>query len=135
MCAHAGIEGNKTNHSLRATGASELFHANVPEKMIQERTGHRSVVALRTYERTAHDQHQAVSSILSSASPGCSYQSSSVSCSQQSNVDVNCHSSIPAGAGNGIQLNFQSLTGCTINVYQHPPQASQTSESAPPPTN
>ena len=135
MCAHAGIEGNKTNHSLRATGASELFHANVPEKMIQERTGHRSVVALRTYERTAHDQHQAVSSILSSASPGCSYQSSSVSCSQQSNVDVNCHSSIPAGAGNGIQLNFQSLTGCTINVFQHPPQASQTSESAPPPNN
>ena len=48
MCAHAGIEGNKTNHSLWATGASELFHANVPEKMIQKRTGHRSVVALRT---------------------------------------------------------------------------------------
>ena len=79
----------------------------------------------------AHDQHQAVSSILSSAAPDCLYQSSAVSYSQQSNVDINCHSSIPAGAGNGIQLNFQSLTGCTINVYQHPPPTSQTSESAP----
>ena len=126
MCAHASIEGNKTNHSIRATGASELFHANVPEKMIQERTGHRSVVALHTYERTAHSQHQAISYILLSAAPGCSYQSSTVGVSQQSNVDINCHSSIPTGAGNGVQLNFLSLTGCTINVYQHPPSVSQT---------
>ena len=43
MCAQAGIEADKTNHSLRATGASELFHANVPEQMIQERTGHKQV--------------------------------------------------------------------------------------------
>ena len=70
MCSCAGIEGNKTNHSLRATGASELFHADVPE-----RTGHRSLVAIRIYEQAAHDQHQTVSSILASASPGCSYQS------------------------------------------------------------
>ena len=82
MCAHAGIEGNKTNHSLRATGSSELFHANVPEKMIQERTMHRSVVALRTYERTAHSQHQPISSILLSAAPGWSYQSSTVGVAQ-----------------------------------------------------
>ena len=37
----------KTNHSLRATAASELFCANVPEKLIQERTGHKSLQALR----------------------------------------------------------------------------------------
>ena len=36
MCVDAGISGNKTNHSLRATGASQLFQANVPEKVIQE---------------------------------------------------------------------------------------------------
>ena len=46
MCADAGISGKKTNHSLRATGASQLFQANVPEKVIQERTGHRSLEAL-----------------------------------------------------------------------------------------
>ena len=64
MCLDAGIQGNKTNHSLRATGASTLFHANIPEKIIQERTGHRSLVALRQYERTTDEQQVAVSEIL-----------------------------------------------------------------------
>ena len=45
-----GITG-KTNHSLSA-----LFEANIPEKIIQERTGHRSVKALRMYERTTEHQ-------------------------------------------------------------------------------
>ena len=66
MCAEAGVQGHKTNHSLRATGASELFAAGVPERIIQERTGHRSLKALRTYERTSAKQHQAVSEILGS---------------------------------------------------------------------
>lgn len=41
MWAGAGI-GSKTNHSLRASGASAMFRANVPEKIIQKTTGHRS---------------------------------------------------------------------------------------------
>ena len=61
MCQRGGIEGHKTNHSLRATGATELFQAEVPEKIIQERTGHRSFAA---YERTTSEQHEAVSSLL-----------------------------------------------------------------------
>ena len=64
MCQRGGIEGHKTNHSLRATGATQLFQAEVPEKIIQERTGHRSLAALRTYERTTSEQHEAVSSLL-----------------------------------------------------------------------
>ena len=65
MCETAGIE-HKSNHSLRATGATEMFAANVPEKLIQSRTGHRSVDALRLYERPSADQNQAVSNILTS---------------------------------------------------------------------
>ena len=65
MCEQAGIKGNKTNHSLRATGATELYESGVPEKLIQERTGHRSLEALRVYERTNVQQHKAVSSTLS----------------------------------------------------------------------
>ena len=65
MCAEAGVQGHKTNHSLRATGASELCAARVPERIIQERTGHRPLKALRTYERTS-TKHQAVSEILRS---------------------------------------------------------------------
>ena len=55
----------KSNHSLRASGATELFRAGVPEKIIQERTGHRSLKALRTYERTTERQHLAVANVLS----------------------------------------------------------------------
>ena len=68
MFATVGIEG-KTNHSLRVTGASRLFTSKVPEKIVQQRTGHRSLEALRKYERTSKDQEVAVSSILSSPSP------------------------------------------------------------------
>lgn len=65
MFAEVGV-CDKTNHSLRATGATELYRANLPEKIIQQRTGHRCLKALRTYERTTSQQHLAVSRILSS---------------------------------------------------------------------
>ena len=48
-----------------------MFQANVPEKIIQERTGHRSVKALRLYERTTEKQHQDVSEVLSARSKVC----------------------------------------------------------------
>ena len=67
MCSLAGIKGHKTNHSLRATAATEMFRHGAPEKLIQERTGHRSIEALRTYERLDEMQHRAASSILSNA--------------------------------------------------------------------
>ena len=63
----------KFNHSLRATGATEMFAANVPEKLIQSRIGHHSLEALRLYERPSHAQHQAVSNILTSAVPQRSF--------------------------------------------------------------
>ena len=55
-------DGVGTNHSLRATGTMSvtcLFNAGVPEKVIQKTTGHRSIKALRGYERVSMDQHQA----------------------------------------------------------------------------
>ena len=65
MCEKAGISGGYTNHSLRAYGATTLFHAQVPEKLIQQRTGHRSLEALRQYERTSPSQLLDVSNIMS----------------------------------------------------------------------
>ena len=62
MCAAAGLE-RKTNHSLRATGASTMFHAGVPDKLIRDVTGHRSN-ALHLYERPTLQQKQEVSKIL-----------------------------------------------------------------------
>lgn len=62
-----GIEG-KNNYSLRATGATEIFRAGVPEKIIQKRTGHRCLKALQTYERTTAAQRLSVANILYSSS-------------------------------------------------------------------
>ena len=42
ICQDAGIPPC-TNHSLRATGATALFQANVPERIIQKTTSHCSL--------------------------------------------------------------------------------------------
>lgn len=68
MCDEAGIEEKKSNHSLRASGATAMFAANVPEKMIKEVTGHKSSKALAIYERPTVQQKQAVSNILVTSS-------------------------------------------------------------------
>ena len=39
VCSERGISGRKINHSLRATGAIDLYQAGFPENLIQERTG------------------------------------------------------------------------------------------------
>lgn len=64
MCVEAGISSHKTNHCLRTTGPSELFQAGVPEKIIKERTGHRSLEVLCIYEHTTKQQHRAVCKIF-----------------------------------------------------------------------
>ena len=49
-----------TNHSLRATSASRMFASNVPEKVIQEKTGHGSLAGLRAYKHATTRQEQVV---------------------------------------------------------------------------
>ncbi|XP_070572936.1 uncharacterized protein [Ptychodera flava] len=63
MCKQAGIDGYRSNHSLRATAATRLFDANVDEQLICEKTGHRSN-AVRSYKRTSDRQQQNISRIL-----------------------------------------------------------------------
>ena len=51
VCSLAGIDGFKTNHSLRVTAATRLFQAGVDEQLIMKRTGHCSIDGVRTYKR------------------------------------------------------------------------------------
>ena len=62
MCKAARIK-RKTNHCLRVTCASSLFNARVEEKLIRERTGHRSE-SLFKYERPSKEKSVEVSSML-----------------------------------------------------------------------
>ena len=59
----AGEKGHFTNHSLRATAVSRLFHEGVDDKLIKGVTGHRSE-ALETYKRQTDEQLVKVSKIL-----------------------------------------------------------------------
>lgn len=62
LCAGGGLE-RKTSHSLRITTASRLFNNSVDEKLIRERTGHRSN-ALFSYEKNSAAQEMEVSKVL-----------------------------------------------------------------------
>ena len=125
MCAEAGISGHKTNHSLRATGATELYKKGVPEKLIQERTGHCSLESLRTYERTSEEQHKAASTLLSApmnSGASCSHYFSSA---KSKTIDIHPG---PSSSQGFMPVSFQNLQGCTINVMsapQPPPPPSQ----------
>ena len=57
-----------TNHSLRATAATRMFASGVPEKVIGEVTGHKSLNAFRTYEHTSEDQQRAAGLAISNLS-------------------------------------------------------------------
>ena len=52
MLKSAELSVQYTNHSLRATAISRMYGGGIPEKVIIEKSGHKSIKALRTYERT-----------------------------------------------------------------------------------
>ena len=122
MCSDAGISGHKTNHSLRATGATELFKRGAPEKLIQERTGHRSLEALRTYERSSEEQHKAASTLLSAPSH-LSHYSHMVNTSTSTKTQaIEIHQAAPSTSQgvSSMPVSFQNLQGCTINIIGSP---------------
>ena len=121
MCAEANIKGSKTNHSLRATAATQMFQEGVPEKLIQERTGHRLLEGLRSYERLCEPQHKAVSSLLSTNTPGVpGNHGFSVLSSNLHEKQV----SVSTSKNPATSINVQDLHGCTINInnntYNYP---------------
>ena len=106
ICSDAGIS-KKTNHSLRATGAASLFKANVPEKIIQTTTGHRSIDALRVYERVSEDQRKVASRILTAGDQNTDFNT------ELSRVQVQQTSS---KVDSPLSSVFGQLHGCTIGT-------------------
>ena len=52
------------NHSLRATTCSLGLSMGVPDKLITERTGHKSLNSLHTYQRVSAKERESVSDVL-----------------------------------------------------------------------
>ena len=126
MCRQGGVCGNKTNHGLRANGATQMYNSGVPEKIIQERTGHRSLKALWMYE-CVNQQHRAVFE--------CIFLSSTViillqlyNCYAKSERVKVSHTTAEApqtAQYAATSFSFQNLHSCTINISHTPPPQPQ----------
>ena len=80
MISEVSFDG-KNKHSLWATGATGMYNHGIPQKMIEQRTGHMSRGGLRVYEQPGEEQHhqacKALSDITNNAAAACSSSCSS----------------------------------------------------------
>ena len=115
MCQEAGISGNFSNHSLRAYGATSMFQAGVPEKLIQQHTSHRTIDAPQQYERTSEAQLVDIFNTLSNSEKS---NSARVSVSKETTSTFNhATSSLSNCPGNNMPpviLSGYSFTGYSI---------------------
>ena len=118
MCAEAGVKGEKSNHSLRVAGASSLFEAGVPERVIQERTGHKSIGALRVYEKVNVEQEEQVSKILCGSK-------------EKFTAEKDEPAAVPPKLPLQPPANNQ-YHNCTVNMFQMPAPPDCFSHSFPP---
>lgn len=63
IASEASVSGY-TNHCLRATAMTCMFNQGVPENVIAEKSGHRSLDGLRSYEHPSRDLEQAASNVI-----------------------------------------------------------------------
>ena len=52
----AGIQGHKTNHSLRVITAIRLLHVEIDKQLIMEEMGHKSLDGVRAYKHSSKKQ-------------------------------------------------------------------------------
>ena len=115
MFAEAGFKG-KSNHSLRVAGATRLFSGGVPERIIQERAGHRSVEALRLYERPSEDQLRTACAVISgkeNASTSPPETTDAVESKKRSDL------SVIQGASGLPSMAMATVKNCTFNFIMN----------------
>ena len=104
MCESAGFK-RKTAHSLRVTCVSSLFNAGVDEKLIRERSGHRSNVLFQ-YEKPTEENVSKVSNILG---PSTSVVSTCTTIEKREEQDESI-------ALKDVVFQKGNFNNCTINV-------------------
>lgn len=124
MFKEAGMTKKATNHSLRVTGTTEMYHCGVPKNVIKERTGHKSLDGLRAYERTTIEQQRAVLRILTDPNrpvPG-SFNLVLEKEEQSKTVHVGQSQNAPESPkwmkGCATPRNLFNLQGCKVTIVQ-----------------
>lgn len=64
MCKGTGIQGHKTNHSVRRTILNQLLDHGVPGHAAKELSGHKNVASLSAYAEPGLNQQHGMASIL-----------------------------------------------------------------------
>ncbi len=118
----AGIGVRYTNHSLRATAVTRMYENGVPEKIISEKSGHRSLKALRNYEHTSETQEKAAGESLRSKKVFSAVSEPDGDESRKDEVDdkkkpVNDVKQEEADPSRLLQQ-FSGLHGCVFNFYK-----------------
>ena len=120
IAAELGLGVRYTNHSLRATAVMRMYNTGVPEKLIAEKSGHKSLKALRVYEHTLKVQEKSAGQCIQSGAsfdPICSTEdkenSNPVPKISMPSAGPTSSCSSP-GVPRGVQQ-FSGLTGCTFN--------------------
>lgn len=130
VCGETGLL-RKTSHNLRVTCATMLFQNSVEEKLIRERTGHRSD-ALFKYEKPNLDQQRKVGKILGPPQSLSGNEKSNDNGKDKETKEKNCRLSDPdfeisddllcdipiSSGGNDVSDTFTRsvFNNCTINI-------------------
>ena len=119
LCDAAGIVGHKSNHSLRVTAATRLFHKGIDEQLIMERTGHKNLDGVRAYKRTSERQQEMLSSVLNGG--GCFPPTKNIKAD---------HAPLPASKNTTIEIPDSSHDTTSEVIVL--PDSPQVKEIAPP---
>ena len=93
-----------------------MFSKGVPEKLIAEKTGHRSLKALRFYERTAPEMERAVIANPKEQFP-FREQAPVVKPEPLEGEECSASKMESSGAASAVPTFSGSLQHCTINIY------------------
>ena len=112
LCNEACLNVHYTNHSLRATAITRMYEGGVSENIISEKSGHRSIKGLRSYEKTSVSQEKGAGATIS---PGYAAEQktedvkpSTLPSTSQPVKDDSKPSTLPT---------FSGLQNCTFNFY------------------
>ena len=114
-CNVAGIQGKKTNHSLRKTCVKELSKAGVQDTAIMKITGHKSMSSLMSYNQDLEmEDHREISNILCSTTNQKRKQSTTtttlVARSQTTSTRSTCPATAPASVTQAIETTMTTVT-------------------------
>ncbi|XP_011407854.1 PREDICTED: glutamine-rich protein 1-like [Amphimedon queenslandica] len=107
----AGIGVRYTNHSLRATAITRMYDSGVPEKLIAEKSGHKSLKGLRAYEKTSTSQEKAAGDSIT-----CEKSFNKTDMSDKKPVLLD---GMKPMLPDQVVHNFSGLQGCTLNFYNN----------------